>query len=303
LPWFDPSGQVAVPGNTGRQRLGQSGRESPTGDPESPTPNKEAIQKAQKVIEWFGYGQTGLDVVVDPVGALANQIGLGIPNWMFGKILDFNFSTWTEVCKELGDPPRADYDAYAMPEEIAFVPLEAGPQLPAARASALNGLMQAALSLSARLRAAQISYDRFGGAVAAGDNIWTWRQALAYVYYKRQAGEAMSAVAGCLDSLLQALRAEGIAEISVSREAYEEYQHRLRTGGFSAQEIEAARAGGLSDEEIGRARATRIAVSVDEIGGSLMEAGGALALALRTVGERWTSLPLVPPPWESESGP
>jgi hypothetical protein len=297
LPWFDPSKQVAVPGNTLRQLLGQSGRSRPSA-------GKEAMQKAQKVIGWLGYGKTGVDVITDPKGALAGQIGFGIPDRLFGSILDFNFSTWGEVCRSIGgDPPRPDYQAYATAERPAFTPLQAGPSLPAARAIALNSLMEASLDLMSSLRAAQVSYDRFGGAVEANDLTWIPLQAGAYVYFKRQAGEAMVAVADRLDAVLQVVRDEGIQDIAASEEALRAYQERLATQGFSAEEIQAARVLGLTDSELEASRQERLALDAAATAGSLMTTAEETTSGLRVIGDLWTSLPALTPPWEAAVGP
>jgi len=163
--------------------------------------------------------------------------------------------------------------------------------------------MEVSISLLANLRAAQISLDRFGGAMQAGDATWVSRQGLAYVYFKRQAGEAMLSVADRLDAVVQALHDEGIQDVIVTEETLRAYQQRLRSQGFSADEIQAAHAIGLTDEELAALLQQRLAFDPAEGAGSLMDAAGETASALRTIGSLWRSLPPVSLPSEAQPGP
>jgi len=295
LPVFKPSKQVATPGNTGRQRLGQSGRPTRSA-------GKDAFEKAQEVIGWMGFGKNVVDVVTDPKGALAGQVAFGIHDRMYAYLFDFNFSTAAKISQAMGfDPPRSDYRKYAAVEEVDLDGIGPG-QVPPERAQALQAVMRASLRLMAVERAAQVSLDRFGGAWDAGDEDWIWRQALAYVYFKRQAGEAMLEVAGRLEDLIGELRAEGIRDIVVEADTYAQYQARLTAQGFSAGEIAAARLLGLTDEEIAAEREARLAVEPSEASGSMIAGAQQAAAGFREVASWWLALPAVRPPWQEPGG-
>src|SRR5690606_15424306 len=62
------------------------------------------------------------------------------------------------------DPPRQDYTVLATPEELTFPPMQAGNGIPQARADAVNALAAASADLTAKLIAAALSHDRYGGA-------------------------------------------------------------------------------------------------------------------------------------------
>ena len=320
LPSFNPSGSTAVPGNTSRQRLATSPRPlprfvprkrprrinlddlyrkkpkklpkfDPNPKPEPEDKPKEQTEKARKAIDWIGNGTLGVDVISSPKDALGGQIGFGIPNYLFGKILDFNLSKAEEISRALGgDPPRSDYQQIARPEKITFERIKPSRDVSPARAAALNELMAISLDLLAYLRAAQISYDRFGGAVADQAFSWADRQSHAYVYYKRKAGLAMLEVADALDRVRQVLKQEGVRDIIVTPQSFKAYQQRIRTRGFDAQEQKAARLLGLTQAELENLRRKRLRMDPLRASVSLFKLGKQLSSALRTLGEHWASL-------------
>jgi len=284
LPKFDPSSGEGV-GKKTKQPSGQSGK--PFGD------TAQAARKTRRALRVFRRGKMAADIAFNPVGAGASMIGFAIPRKMAGYIVDWNVSTWSTATAALGgeDPPRSDYAVVARPEPIDFVPLEPGPDLPAARAQALNAMMAAACDLTSKLRAGMISMDRYGGAMEADDMGSADKQAEAVVKFKRAAGAAMIVVADRLDAVVRELRGEGFVDISVTAESLRRYQERIRTQGFSPEEIEAAHATGLTDEEIEAVRQERIAADPQEVAGSLFAAEAEVAPALRELGAIWMSLP------------
>ena len=212
-------------------------------------------------------------------------------NYLFGKILDFNLSKAEEISRALGgDPPRSDYQQIAQPEKITFERIKPSRDVSPARAAALNELMAISLDLLAYLRAAQISYDRFGGAVADQAFSWADRQSHAYVYYKRKAGLAMLEVADALDRVRQVLKQEGVRDIIVTPQSFKAYQQRLRTRGFDEQEQKAARLLGLTQAELENLRRKRLRMDPFRASVSLFKLGKQLSSALRTLGEHWASL-------------
>lgn len=181
-------GGGGMPGG-GRQRLGPSLRKF--GDDNS-------IDKARNAIDKFGKAKNGLDLATDPAGLL----GGGIPDALFGKILDFNFDTWEKAAGALaGDPPRPDFREFSKPEVEQMPSVKPSATLPAARAERLNALGRDLANANAYLKAAGIALDRHGGAVEAGDRLWAGRQAHALIYLKREAGILSLKVADDLEGI------------------------------------------------------------------------------------------------------
>lgn len=147
-------GPLGSPG-TGEGEDGDEDDDPDDGDPES---EKDMLKKAKAAIDRINDGQMALDAVTSP----ENLPGLAIPNLMFSYIMDFNLDSWVQSTLALGgDPPRQDYDTYAIPDSYTFTPLVPGGDLSEARAAAGNALMEAMLDLTAQLRAATLSLDRY----------------------------------------------------------------------------------------------------------------------------------------------
>jgi hypothetical protein len=264
------------------------------GDGDTDGSEKGTLEKAKQATGRIGDAQMVLDAVTSP----QNIGGFAIPNYLFGKILDFNFNTWAEASKALGgDPPRQDYKTYATPEIFTVTLLTPGPDLPAARAAAANALMTATLDLTPKLRAATISLDRYGGAAAAGDQYWASQQAAALIHYKKEAGAAMVEVADRIDAFLQVLRDEGVEDWTISVDTVEAYQARLREEGFNAQDIQAARAIGLTDAEIEAVLQKQIAADPEIIAGDVMTKLVSVAQVFRDLGD----ILMHPPNFPSET--
>ncbi len=180
---FGPGGGGGMPGG-GRQRLGPSLRKF--GDDNS-------IDRARNAIDKIGMAQNALDAT-DPAGAL----GMGIPNALFGKILDFNFDKWGQAAGALaGDPPRDDFQKFtppaAPPSDLPR--LTPGAQLTRERADLLNEALVELATANAWMEAGIVAIDRHGGAVKAGERGWAAKQARALIHLKRGAGLHMIAAA------------------------------------------------------------------------------------------------------------
>jgi hypothetical protein len=281
----DPGSQVSGEGQRNLDVLaGPLGAGGAATEDEDPTNEKAALEKARKVTGAISNGNTVLDFFDSPIGA--KPVGNFIPNTLFNCILDFNYNTWERATRALGgDPPRQDYQTYATLEEYTFTPLEPGEDLSPERAAAANALMEAVLDLTARLRAATISLDRYAGAAAAGDLLWASQQAAALIYYKQEAGATMVTVAYRLEALQQVMRDEGMQDLFLLEETFEAYQARLSAEGFSSEELQAARTIGLTDEEIETIRQERIAANPAEEAGNIMTRLEETAEALRSLGD------------------
>ncbi|HSJ58269.1 MAG TPA: Ig-like domain-containing protein [Anaerolineae bacterium] len=266
-------------GSPGTEEDGDEDGDPDEGDPES---EKDNLKKIQKVIERINDGQMALDAIASP----ENIPGMAIPNLLFSYIMDFNLESWTTATAALGgDPPRQDYDVYATLESYTFTPLVSGEDLSAARAAAGNALMQAMLDLTAQMRAAALSLDRYAGAANANDLYWASEQAAWLIYYKQESGATMLEVADRLDALLDVMLDEGVEDLTVSVATVEAYQARLAGDGFSADEIAAAESIGLTDAEIEAIRQARIGADPEEVAGSVVTRLRGVAAALRPLGE------------------
>ena len=280
-----PGGDVGQPSDW-RQRLGQSNRPTPGGN------GKEVLERSKKAIGWISKGKQVVDAVTNPVGTIAGQVGFGIHDQLQAGYFDWLFGTSAEISRQLGgDPPRADFNVLELPAALDTGSASDFGDVPPQRAAALQALRVAMVDLVANLRAGQISLDRLGGALEAGDDRWQQGQSAALTEYKRSSGQAFLRAADCLDALVAELQAEGIREIYISADTYAAYQQRLRTQGFSAQEVEAAHRAGLSDAEIAADLAERIGLDPSEQAGDLLEGGHEAAAAMRELGARWASLP------------
>ncbi len=308
-PEYRPSRGTGTPASRGRQRLGTSGasHELPTWDPRtdrtddprngpSGSQGKSAYGNARDGINAIQRGQTVVNVATGPRSWARGRIGFGIPNYLFGRILDFNFDTWGKATAAIGtDPPVADYDVIAMPEPISIPTFAPDEEVSPEHTAAVQALADVMTQQLAIVRAANVTEDRLGGAMAAEDEEWTMRQAAALTDYKHQAGHGMMEIARGIEDVLDALRNSDVSELIVTREAVLEYQQRLRTDGFDAEERQAAQILLIDDEKLQTLLAERIAADPDELTGDLMVKYQDFAQALWWLGMSWRNLPASQP--------
>ena len=232
---------------------------------------KESLEKADKA---FG-------VVSKAPGAKQ----LFVQKHLIGRWWQWLKETAAEISRALGgDPPRQDYRTIAMPEWSVVPPVQPGADLSQARADAMNAVTDALLDVVAYGQAATISLDRYGGAAAASDLEWSAQQAAALIYYKQKMGQAMLATADALDVFIQVLRTEGDDQLVITLADAQAYQDRLRTQGFTAQEIQDAKLIGWTDEEIEAYRQEILAVDPATMVGDLVQMLVAEASVLRETG-------------------
>ena len=236
-----------------------------------PQQGKESLEKAD-----FAFG-----VVSKAPGAkhLAPQKFLISKWWQWIK------ETAAEISRQLGgDPPRQDYRAIAMPEWLS-VPLETpGSGLSQARADAMNAVTKGLLDILAYGEAAIVSLDRYGGAAAAGDLTWSAQQASAVIYYRGKIGQAMLDTADALDAFVQVLEAEGDGQLIITLDEVLAYQDRLRTQGFTTEEVQDARQLGWTDAQIEAYRQAILAEDPQRLTGDLVQMLREEAQVLRETG-------------------
>jgi hypothetical protein len=280
---FDNSGGTASPGNTGKQRLAQSGAKSGSGNGNS------TIDKARKVTGAMSKG-TGVAWRIGTGGGAP----WGIPGVGVGKVLDFNFDTWGKAADALaGDPPRDDFQLIAVAEKPKFTPVVATGKASKARVDALNAFMDAASDLTGKLRAVNISLDRYGGAMKAGDEAAMAKQVRNAAKWERESGFAMIVAAEKLEALMKVCRDEGYKFPNVTADAIKAYQDELRANGFSAADVAAAKAMGLSDEEIEACRQLRLQAAPDGMEGNVGAMADAMVEGMRELAKELILVPAV----------
>jgi hypothetical protein len=185
----------------------------------------------------------------------AGYIGGFLTGFMLDNLLSSLLDAWKDAIQAIQlDPPRQDFRQYAAVETYEFDPAVAGNGISAERAAAANAMIEAHLDLLAKLRAAQITLDRYAGAALANEQTWTSQQAAALIHFYKRSGEALLLSADRIDAFIQALRNEGVEDVRTTRENYVAYQERLRTQGFNATELQAAAIINRTGEELERYR-------------------------------------------------
>ena len=269
-------------GGGGRQRLGPSLRKF--GDDNS-------IDRARNAINKFNGAKQVMDL-----GEPAGILGFGIPDAMFGAILDFNFDTWFSASSALaGDPPRDDFREFTRPQATTVPQLKAGGGLTAPQADRLNALARDLVAVNAHLQAAIVALDRHGGAVRANERAWASRQAQALTYLKREAGVLSIKVAAHLDAL-----AEGSANLPALGSAQIDSRRKRLEQGWTDLDRKAAAAAGFNAESLDALRAARLAALDEQLGKSPAAALKDAAAAMRDLGGHFASLPVIDAPWEQQ---
>ncbi len=278
----DNSGSTASPGNTGKQRLAQSGAKAASGN------GNDTISKARKITGGLSTGTS----VAWRVGT-GSAAPWGIPAQGVGQVLKFNYDTWGTAANALaGDPPRDDYQQIATADQLTFTAAQGDGKVSQARLDAFNAFYAAALDLTAKLRALNISIDRYGGATKAGDAGAADQQVGNIADLQRQAGFSMLTVANTLEALVKVCRDEGYQFPIVTVAGVKAYQDGLRANGFSADELAAARSIGLTDKEIEDCRQLRLSVVPEDITGSMDRTAGQVVDTLRELGNQLTAVPM-----------
>lgn len=180
--------------------------------------------------------------------------------------------TASKASQALGfDPPRQDYDQTTLPVWHTWPPVQANVDVSVARAAAMNAVSSALADVNAYGMAATVALDRYGGASEANNLEWAAQQASAMLYYQEQMGNALTLYAYELEAFVQVLIDEGETDVFVTTADMIEYQQRLATTGFTAQEIADAHLVGLTDADIEEFRQGIIAADPNKIAGNLLD--------------------------------
>lgn len=200
-----------------------------------------------------------------------------------GPKLDFPWSSYLGA-----DPPRQDFMVLAVPETFTYPILQAGPDMPEARAAALNALMKASFDLMSVQAAAIVTYDRYSGATEANELVWASIQANAYADYLKQTGGAMVIYSRAINELLAEVEAEGYTDLILTSEDWAAYQERLSTEGWNDVERQAGATAGMTPEGMELLRQSYLAFDPTEVAGSVMDRLQTRADIYETLG--WTIL-------------
>ena len=305
---YRPSRGVATPGSTGRQRLSPSGRGLPWFKPRprpkrnESTPNhqenhasKEVLERSKKVLDRFSKFTSFCDQLTGEAAMwIAGQIG-GVADprgHLLGGITDGIFSMAGDISQALGgDPPRPDFDQVATPQPVVYEPLPEGAGLPPEKLQAYNSMLAASTDLWSKLRAAQITRDRLGGAYLANDEPGIERQAAALINLKRQVGQAMLVLADRMEALIALTPEETFAQMIVSAEELQVRQDALRQAGMPTWRVESAQLLGLSEAELATLRERGLALTAGQFEGTYLEAAQGFIASLRECGLMWSTLP------------
>ncbi len=236
-----------------------------------PQHGKEILEKARQATELISYLTPAPHLII-PKGLLRRGLG-----WMFDIAAGISWQLG-------GDPPRQDYRAIAMPQWLEVSPVLPSPDVSQARADAVNALTDGILDIQAYGNAALISLDRYGGAAAAGSLTWSAQQASAVIYYRGKVGQAMLDTADAVDDFAQVLENEEGSPLIITVAEVRAYQDRLRTQGWTAEEIQAARELGLTDAQIEALRQDILAQDPVQLAGDLLQKLREAAQALREAG-------------------
>jgi len=285
LPEFIPNKNVAQPGNTGRQRLGQSGRKAGSDR------GKKAAERTRKVIKWFSGGTSAAS------GAAGKLLGAGtpygIPKTMATHTIGGTVRLWGECIDLIAiDPSRSDYTILAVPEPGTFQAVQPGDGVTRTRAQAVNSFLSTGVDLMAKLRAARFSVERCSGARQAGDSQWARRQQENALKYERESGLAMIEAADKMEALVRICESEHVPDTRITPELIESYKITVRQEGFAPEELEALRALNITEEEIAEIKA---GILEEEVEGpeSLYESSLELAQALREFSAELLKLPIL----------
>jgi hypothetical protein len=250
-----------------------------SGDKHTPEARK-AYDIAREVSGKLSNGNDALTLITDPAGFVAGII----PGAMFGYITDFIYDMGDKIDKAINsDPPRRDYKTISVPEAIPFTPLQPGDGISVAKANAANAYVAAALDMYSNARAAAIASDRYGGAVEADNLQWSSLQLNALLYYEKQSALQMETLADRMDEYVAVVLQENPGDIWMTSAIYQDYQDRLASQGFTADEIDAAHLIGMTDVEIEELLQQRLAVDPASMEGSVTAKMTEYVQTLRTL--------------------
>lgn len=223
---------------------------------------KRDSQNVKNACDAFSTLSSSPQMILDGLGYAGGLLPSLLANAMLSRILDM----WDQALNALVlDPPRQDYRVIAQVEPYYFAPVQPSGQVTDAWLDETNAMITAHLNLLSRLRAAELSIDRYGGACLAGEQTWADQQYTATMEYYKQAGQAMLVSADRIDDFVQALRDAGVVGIHVARDDYAAFQTRLGSQGWLQEELDAAAALNISAGDLESIRQRLLAADPEEL--------------------------------------
>ncbi|MFH1312290.1 MAG: hypothetical protein ABIJ00_03605 [Candidatus Eisenbacteria bacterium] len=281
-PILGLSGGGGVPGNTGSQRLGFSGRKS--GD---------AASEHREFVNNISDGSTLLDLIT-----LSPTLPGGI---VFGWLLDWQMGIWCDIISAIDiDPPRSDFKLYSKPTPLDLSSVELEEHLSGRQVQVMKDFLRLSSELTSLLRVCRETNDRLGGALREKDMHWASEQAAVLCHFKKQAGHSILMVADKLECFIDLFQEDTREEGSISPGMLRDYKTLLSEGDYSEIAKETAAMLKLSEDEERAIRETRLkAVSeMESLTGDYSEVLQTMLGCLRELGSRWIRLPDVTPHWE-----
>jgi hypothetical protein len=291
-----------------------------------PADTKSAIKKADAAGDALGDGVSIFQILwnlEEGIGALANVPVDFIQGQFIGNIIDAayeNFGAascalaggtqcggWSgphlqtpiaDTVKSVGtlinDPPSQEFRTIVSIEPAPLPLLEPNAKMSEMRRLALNALATATIDMIAQSMGAALSFDRYAGAMEAGDLTWGSLQSVAQLHYLRRAGDAMVLVADRFDAFLDIVENEGDGGKIVTAAEYQAYQQHFATG-LTASEAEAARWLGFDDAAIEIIRQGHLARDPNSVAGPVVPRFRNLAAAYRAAGQAILATPALLP--------
>lgn len=146
--------------------------------------------------------------------------------------------------------PIPDYQVVTVEHYWEIGPVTGGNGISQARLDATRNLIEALMRGAAHLYAAQVASDRQLGAFQAGDTEWYRRQGACAIAQQRAAGTALWNAADAVIAWTTLMREENVDDPWISKTDLEQILDRLRTQGFTADELETFRKAQVRDADI-----------------------------------------------------
>lgn len=280
LSTYDPSGSAAQPGNTGRQRLAQSGNDNRCEN------GAENLKKLKHSLEMIATGTTAIDVIaegVPPVYEFQLQVLM--------KMLELEVEYGFKMTEALAGCPSTNFAQVNLvpPASVALAVTANAPS--AESAQALQELVDAWTRFNVQMAKAVASQEQYRSALAAGDKAAAGLRVRELTNNLRGSGLEMVQASSRLSALSRRLRSEGW-DRPVTLAAIRKYQEDLKANGFSRADLEAAQRLGMSDEAIKAAYAARLQPVTDWQETTILRVYDEAAEALQEVGKLYAALPV-----------
>jgi hypothetical protein len=282
-PSFDPSGSAAQPGNTGKQRLAQSGRDNHCEN------GAEKKEQTEFWTESLSFGDEGIEI-------LFGEGHMPSPLWLPGMILDEailgpNIDLGLRAMRALAGCPVTPAAHLRIASSQVTVPRVAPSQLPSeASAKALHELVAAWGRYSAQMKKAAASQEQYRAALAAGDKAAAGVLARELTNNLRASGVEMLQTSAKLSAVSKQLRREGL-DPAVTLEGIRKYQEQLKANGIPKEQLEAVKKSGLSDEDIKAWYARRLEPVTNWEDTTLLRLYDQTAAAMQELGRMYAALP------------